>query len=204
MGAALVLDINDVVMPYDAYIEVFDHDTEETSRHMINLCGYFIIPFDKVESKNLTLKIISDWFPDEASRYIMQARWIASESVSGASPMSGTQLTNPQAFTFSKDETQIPSVKLTSDSDKRIYKTGETISLEAQYANVDTYAVKATLMYKNEGEYVNFGLTKVVDGNNNVEFPLGDIEGSYMVLLKVEDENGYVVRSTPYYFIIQN
>jgi len=126
--------------------------------------------------------------------------------MSGTSPMCGDLIENTE-FTLCKEVTNQPSIKVESaDNGKCLYALGETIKVKVSFEYISNdLEVKATMMFKNEnGQYESFGLTQKVLEPEVISMPLSaDTPGNYSILIEVEDNKGYTIAETPYYFIIQ-
>lgn len=205
--AALVLKaLTD--LPSDACIEIVEQSNNEvlTTKYYQNTDNLFVLPIGLLNGKDITITLKSNMFPVEEKEYVFNCHWIASDTMSGTSPMCG-DLIGEAKFTLLKEVTKQPSIKVESaDGGKCLYALGETIKVKVSFENISSdLEVKATMMFKNEdGQYESFGLTQKVIEPDVITMPLSaDTPGSYSILIEVEDSKGYTIAETPYYFIIQ-
>ena len=193
------------VMPFDAKIRITkgigNNQTIVERNSTTN--GMFIIPIGYLMSDVVEIELISEAFPDEQMEYSFICDWIVSESLSGISSFNGEKVATINV-TFIKPESKVPSVKLiSSQGERKIYKPGETIIVDAHFKNVAVgNSVKATLMIKNaNGEYESIETQNLIE-EGEVSMTVGNQPGSYCIFLEIVDSEGNTVVKTPYYFVV--
>lgn len=183
---------------------------EDTTTIHANAEGLFIIPLSKPSSDlgNMSLTLLSNCFPKDATAYSMNVEWRMSETMAGGAPKNGLLLgSGPISITFTNEASSEISLKITGD--KKLYGLGEMMNANVAWCNVPLgYEMTVTLMRKNDkGEYNSTGWSeKIVHGELSGTKPLdvtlgGQTAGSYSLHLTIT--NGFLnVDEVDYYFVI--
>ena len=200
---------NGTILPEDAYIVAVAGT--RTSHCYPDAEGKFLIALPKLTSgkTEVQLTLQSSLFPAEETEYQFNADWIVSKSMAGKAPENGDTVVENTTVTFKKAAAAAPAVKFVEGN--RILHTGDTLQLNVQFANTDPYKVTAKVQSRTDSGYVDFGLKADFPKENDtngvsrgtLNFQLGDIPGSYRVLVTVMGSGGFgELLSVPYYFII--
>ena len=142
-------------------------------------------------------------------------------SLSGLTPVNGTELGEPIELTFTKNAKE-EEVSLRITGDKSVYNAGDQAKINVYVKHSgpteipDGTALVLRLLSKDVSNngltsnvYIDTGWkqeseTKVGDGEENANVvPLGQsLTGSCCIVLEMRDAVGNVLKSVPYYFVI--
>lgn len=183
---------------------------EDTTTIHANAEGIFIIPLSKPSADlgNVSLTLVSDYFPKESTIYSMDVEWRMSETMAGGAPKNGLLLgSGPVSITFTSEASSEISLKITGD--KKLYGLGEMMNANVAWSNVPLgYEMTVTLMRKNDkGEYNSTGWSEKVahgelSGTKALDVTLGgQTAGSYSLHLTISSGVLNEVE-VDYYFVI--
>jgi hypothetical protein len=168
----------------------------------VNRQGKIIIPLDGY-SGSVVLRLSSEMFPSQVQNYPMTAQLMGARSVAEDAPMNGDTVSSLANVTFVSTQRE-NGIKVTETNDKRLFVTGETISVNVAYELADGYKLKVFLEHKDQqsGTYIDTTYSYRKSGDV-YSFALNDCApGSYRVAVLVERSDGLTVLEAPYYFII--
>lgn len=208
--AALVLSVaaGSDTLPLDAAIEVVEGQ-QTIVRYRTG--ERFILPLRSVSAGQgrVQLTLLSDLFPVEGGRYLLNAELYGSYSEAGGAPLNASVLASYQ-IEFIIEAKAEPALRVTGET--QISDVNGSLTVQIERKNLPSgYTVSADVQHKNPktGVYSTTGLRPTVESGERVDLVLSFEgllleEGSYRVLVTIKDESGSVVLSVPYYFILRN
>lgn len=201
-SAALILTPQ-TALPEDAKLRITVGDRSMTV--YMNGYGSFLIPLAEVTAdSSVVLELLSGLFPVEAQNYSFEVRWVASRSAAASAPMNGTVLASV-SITFEKQNSVMPSLRVTGAYS--LLAPGDTLSVIVDYtdvleSDVITADLQRWVVMDTGGSYASTGKTQQITMAQVRVSLAGQQAGSFRLLVTIRRGNE-IVRSVPYYFIIQ-
>lgn len=196
----------------DLHLEVQDGDA--TTVYPVNAAGQYIVPLGNTDAeKTLSMRFASDTYYFSAEDYPVKAELYVSASEQADYSIDGKAQAALENLAVVRSADELPSVRV--DTQKRLYRKGESMSLPVEYAHVGQSELETKIWERNTPENIQAGASEYVDtmvngklgaaGSTN-SVSLGNLEaGSYCLIISVSRTEGETVRmimEVPWYFII--
>lgn len=196
----------------DLHLEVQDGDT--TTVYPANTAGQYIVPLGNASAeKTLSMRLVSDTYYFSSRSYPVKAELYVSASEQADYSVDGNARAVLNGLSVTRSADELPSVRI--DTQKRLYRKGESMSLPVDYAHVGQSELETRIWKKNTPENIQAGGPEYMDtmingklgaaGSTN-PVSLGNLEaGSYCLIISVSRTEGETVRTimeVPWYFII--
>lgn len=196
----------------DLHLEVQDGDA--TTVYPVNAAGQYIVPLGNTDAeKTLSMRLASDTYYFSAEDYPVKAELYVSASEQADYSIDGKAQAALENLAVVRSADELPSVRV--DTQKRLYRKGESMSLPVDYAHVGQSELETKIWKRNRPENIQAGAPEYVDtmvngklgaaGSTN-SVSLGNLEtGSYCLIISVSRTEGETVRmimEVPWYFII--
>ena len=196
----------------DLHLEVQDGDA--TTVYPVNAAGQYIVPLGNTDAeKTLSMRLASDTYYFSAEDYPVKAELYVSASEQADYSIDGKAQAALENLAVVRSADELPSVRV--DTQKRLYRKGESMSLPVDYAHVGQSELETKIWKRNTPENIQAGAPEYVDtmvngklgaaGSTN-SVSLGNLEaGSYCLIISVSKTEGETVRmimEIPWYFII--
>lgn len=214
---ALVITLDQTSeLPEDAYLSDGENKYTRTKDNQ------FIIPIGTIKSGIKKLELKSDMFPEKAITYKFIAQLYLVNSNDSKSPLSGEKIGEEKKLEFTKEQTLIPSLKVTGTQVATVsdWSGGQSIQIKMKNIDENGRTLIVTPYIGITGIQKATDLLSSVSGVFQFENGIGTYDssktatnklilnssikpGTYRLIFEVKDNNGKTELTVPYYIIVK-